>query len=128
MKKFLDEFKEFAVQGNAIQMAVGVVIGAAFGAIVTSLVRDIIMPFIGILTGSVSFAALKWVIGNTEIPYGMFIQSSFDFILTAMAIFMMIRVMNKLTKPKLVVEEPEPEDTEEVALLKSILKELQNKK
>ena len=98
MGKFLSDFKEFAMRGNVVDMAVGVVIGGAFGKIVTSLVGEIIMPAVGVITGGVNFSDLKWVIkaaatdaAGTEIPevaigYGAFIQSVLDFLIIAFCI------------------------------------------
>lgn len=134
MKNFLKEFKDFAIKGNAIELAVGVVIGGAFGKIVTSLVNDIIMPFVSLITGAVNFADMKWLIRTTSdgtevfLTYGNFIQSGVDFLLTAFAIFMVIRALNKVSKKKEeVVEEKvvEEKPSEEIVLLQNILKELQ---
>lgn len=117
MKKFLNEFKEFAMKGNVVDMAVGVVIGAAFGKIVTSLVNDIIMPVVGVLTGGTNFSEYKWVIkqGVTEgteiitpevaVTWGTFVQTIVDFIIIAFCIFLAIKVMNKMRRKP----EPEPE-------------------
>ena len=79
MKKFLGEFKEFAAKGNVVDLAVGVIIGGAFGKIVTSLVNDIIMPLVAIPTGKVNFTELKYTVGETVIAYGAFIQTIVDF-------------------------------------------------
>lgn len=119
MKKFLNEFKEFAMRGNVVDMAVGVIIGAAFGKIVTSLVNDIIMPAIGMLTGGVNFSDYKWVIqkGVTEgteivtpevaITWGAFVQTVFDFVIIAFCIFVAIKFINNLKR------KPEPEPAPE---------------
>lgn len=111
------EFKEFAVKGNAIDMAVGIIIGATFGKIVSSLVGDIIMPLIGILMGGVDFTGLKAEIMGATVKYGMFIQNLIDFIIIAFAIFMMVRMINKLKKKE---EEKPAEPTKEEALLTEI--------
>ena len=103
---FIKEFKEFAVKGNVTDMAVGVIIGGAFGKIVTSLVNDILMPVLGILTGGIDFTGLKATIGDANITYGQFVQSVIDFVIIAFCIFLMIKGMNKLNKKK---EEPAPE-------------------
>jgi len=111
MSSFLKEFKEFAVKGNAIDMAVGVIIGGAFGKIVSSIVDDIIMPPIGWLIGGVDFKELKITlpskspIGDGEvveatINYGNFIQTTIDFLIIALCIFMLVRFINKLSKSK----------------------------
>ena len=103
---FIKEFREFAVRGNVVDMAVGVIIGGAFGKIVSSLVGDIVMPVLGILTGSVDCKDLKIVlaeaVGNTPavtLNYGLFIQNVLDFIIIAFAIFMMVKGINKIKKP-----------------------------
>lgn len=103
--KIIDEFKSFAVKGNVIDMAVGIIIGAAFGKIVTSFVNDVIMPPIGILIGGVKFSSLKIVlkeaVGETPaiaINYGNFLQVTFDFLIIALAIFMVIKAINAAKK------------------------------
>ena len=104
---FIKEFREFAMRGNVVDMAVGVIIGGAFGKIVSSLVADVFMPVLGILTGGVDFKDLKITLADAvgETPavtlnYGVFIQNVFDFIIIAFAIFMMIKALNKLKKPE----------------------------
>ena len=95
----LKEFKEFAIKGNAIDMAVGLVIGAAFGKIVTSLVNDIIMPPIGLLLGKVDFSSLAIHLNEkTAIKYGIFINNVLDFVIVAFAIFLVIKQINRLKK------------------------------
>ena len=95
----LKEFKEFAVKGNAIDMAVGLVIGAAFGKIVTSLVNDIIMPPIGLLLGKMDFSSLAIQLNEkTAIKYGLFINNLIDFVIVAFAIFLVIKQINRLKK------------------------------
>lgn len=103
--EIINEFKKFAVKGNVIDMAVGVIIGGGFGKIVTSLVNDIIMPTVGSMLGGVKFKQLKYVYqaaqdGSPEIAlnYGNFIQTSFDFLIVAFCVFMMVRTINKLKK------------------------------
>ena len=116
---FIKEFKEFAVKGNVMDMAVGVIIGGAFGKIVTSLVNDVLMPIVGKLTGGISFTDLFVTLGDGEfktlaaaqeagaavLAYGQFIQNIIDFIIIAFCIFLMIKAMNKMKKK----EEPAPE-------------------
>ena len=109
---FIKEFREFAMRGNVVDMAVGVIIGGAFGKIVSSLVADVFMPVLGILTGGVDFKDLKITlvdaVGETPavtLNYGVFIQNVFDFIIIAFAIFMMIKALNKLKKPEEKVKE-----------------------
>ena len=134
MKKFLSEFKEFAMRGNVIDMAIGVVIGGAFGKITTSLVNDIIMPLISMITGGVDFTAWKWVlkaaVGETPevaVNFGNLISVILDFIIIAFVIFLMIKGMNKLHKKK--EEEPAPEapaaptSEELLAEIRDLLKE-----
>ena len=121
---FVKEFKEFAMKGNVMDMAVGVIIGGAFGKIVTSLVDDVLMPIIGMLTGGVDFNGLVAKVGDATVKYGTFIQNIIDFLIIALCIFCMIKAMNKLKKQ----EEPAPEapaghTTEELlADIKDILK------
>lgn len=143
MKKFLQEFKEFAMKGNVIDMAVGVVIGAAFGKIVTSLVNDIIMPAVGMLTGGVNFSDYKWIIQQSvkqgeeiitpevAITWGAFVQTVFDFLIIAFCIFVAIKAINKLKREK--AAEPEtpaapagPTQEELLTQIRDLLKE-QNK-
>ncbi|TCP93377.1 large conductance mechanosensitive channel [Cricetibacter osteomyelitidis] len=124
---FMKEFREFAMKGNVVDMAVGVIIGGAFGKIVSSLVADIAMPVLGILTGGVDFKDLKIVLAEAvgETPavtlnYGAFIQNVFDFIVIAFAIFMMIKAINKLKRQQPAVEEAPAEPTAEEKLLTEI--------
>ncbi len=108
---FISEFKEFAMKGNVMDMAVGVIIGGAFGKIVSSLVDDILMPCVGMITGNVDFTNLAFQIGEGEgaavLKYGMFIQNVVDFLIVAFCIFLMLKGINKLNRKK--VEEPAPE-------------------
>ena len=106
------EFKEFAMKGNVVDMAVGIVIGAAFGKIVSSFVADVIMPIIGLFVGGVDFTTMKYVlkeaVGETAavtVNYGVFIQNVFDFVIVAFAIFMVIKGMNNMKKEEEEVEE-----------------------
>lgn len=105
MTQILREFREFAVKGNVVDMAVGVVIGAAFGKIVSSVVNDLIMPPVGLLVGGVDFSQLKLILqsaadGKTEVAirYGVFFQTVFDFVIVAWAIFMAVKVINQLKR------------------------------
>ena len=95
MKKFIGDFKTFISRGNVMDMAVGVIIGAAFGKIVTSLVNDILMPLIGVILGGLDFSGLAIKIGNASIKYGSFIQSVIDFLIVAVCIFTMIKFFDK---------------------------------
>ncbi|KAK2701693.1 hypothetical protein QYM36_019655 [Artemia franciscana] len=129
----VSEFKEFAMRGNVMDMAVGIIIGGAFGKIITSLVNDMIMPVVGKLMGGVDFSNLFINLGDGDfatlaaaqeagaatLNYGAFIQSAIDFLIIAFAIFMMIRAMNNLSK-KEEVEEAPAEPSEDVVLLREI--------
>jgi len=113
------EFKDFAMKGNAVDMAVGVVIGGAFGKIVTSLVNDIIMPIFGIILGGIDFTHLELPAGDAAIKYGAFIQSIVDFLIIAFSIFMFLKVINRKKEEK--KEEPaEPKPSREEVLLTQI--------
>lgn len=123
---FFKEFRDFAMRGNVVDLAVGVIIGAAFGKIVSSLVANIIMPPLGLLIGGVDFKQFKWVLKPAEgtvpavvMEYGSFIQSIFDFVIVAFAIFVAIKLMNKLYKKK-EVEKVDPKPTNEELLLTEI--------
>ena len=96
----LEEFKKFALKGNIMDLAVGVVIGGAFQKIVNSLVNDIIMPAISILTGNVDFSDMVWTVGDASIKYGNFITTIVDFLIIAFSIFLVIKYLNKLNKLK----------------------------
>ena len=123
---FIKEFKEFAVKGNVMDMAVGVIIGAAFGKIVTSLVNDILMPIIGMLTGGIDFTGLKATIGEANITYGQFVQSVIDFVIVAFCIFLMLKGINKLNRKKEEPAEPAapagPTQEELLAEIRDLLK------
>lgn len=120
MKKFVSEFKEFISRGNVLDMAVGVVIGGAFTAIVTALVDNIITPLIGVLVGGLDFTGLSVKVGEATIGYGAFIQAVINFLLISFVIFCVIRSFNKLAKKK--EEEPAapPAPVEDVVLLREI--------
>ena len=95
---FVKEFKEFAMKGNVVDLAVGVIIGAAFGKIVSSLVENILMPFIGILLHGVNFKELSVNVGNAQIKYGMFLGAVLDFLIIAFVLFLIIKAITKLQK------------------------------
>jgi large conductance mechanosensitive channel len=124
---FIKEFKEFAMKGNVMDMAVGVIIGGAFGKIVSSLVDDVLMPIIGMLTGGVDFTTLAAKVGDAEVKYGTFIQNIIDFLIIALCIFLMIKGMNKLNKKKEEEPAPAPEPPAEEKLLTEIRDLLKNK-
>ena len=135
LKSFSTEFKEFISRGNVVDLAVGVIMGGAFGKIVTSLVNDIIMPLVGIILGGLDFTNLKLTLGEAEITYGLFIQNVIDFLIVSACIFVMIKFINKFTKKKEAAEKKEevkeePKKSEEVLLLEEIrdLLKNQNKK
>ncbi|MCK9305849.1 MAG: large-conductance mechanosensitive channel protein MscL [Bacteroidales bacterium] len=128
----LTEFKQFAMRGNVMDMAVGIIIGGAFGKIVSSFVSDVLMPPIGLILGGVNFTELKATIkeavveaGETVVPavtinYGTFIQVTIDFLIIAFAIFMMIKFMNSLSRKKEEAPAPPPAPAEDITLLKEI--------
>ena len=108
----IKEFKEFAVRGNVVDMAVGVIIGGAFGKIVTSLVEDMIMPLIGVVIGGVDFTSLVLNVRGVDVTYGNFIQQVFNFLIISFCIFIVIKGMNSMKK-KEAVELVLPEPTKE---------------
>jgi large conductance mechanosensitive channel len=130
----LKEFKEFAMRGNVIDLAVGVVIGAAFGKIVSSVVADVIMPPIGLLLGGVDFTELKLVmkeaVGETPavtLNYGSFIQTCVDFLIIAFAIFLLVKLINSLKREEAAAPPPPPAPSAEEALLTEIRDLLKNR-
>lgn len=136
-KGFFAEFKEFIARGNVMDMAVGVIIGGAFGKISASLVNDIIMPLISMLTGGVDFSSWKWVlspaVGETPevaVNFGLFLATVLDFIIIAFAVFCMIKAINSFHRKKEEAPaqpEPEPEPSNEEKLLAEIRDLLKNK-
>ena len=135
------EFKEFAMRGNVMDMAVGIIIGAAFGRIVTSLVNDVVMPPIGLLMGNLDFSSLYVNLGSTDyasladaeaagapvIKYGMFINNILDFVIVAFAIFLVIRAMNSLKRKEEAAPAAPPEPSDEAKLLTEIRDVLREK-
>lgn len=118
MKAFIKEFKEFISRGNVIDLAVGVIIGGAFKAIVDSLVNNILMPVIGGLTGGIDLSELSFTIRNTSIAYGLFLNAIINFLIISLAIFVAIKVVSKARRQK---EEKEEEViSEEIQLLREI--------
>ena len=113
MKKFFQDFKKFISKGNIIDLAVGVIIGGAFGKIVSSLVNDIIMPLIGILIGGYNFSELSWKIGEATVKYGSFLQSVVDFLIIALSIFAVLKLMMKLISLRKHEEEEKADEEEE---------------
>lgn len=131
--KFLDEFKAFALKGNVVDMAVGIIIGGAFGKIVSSIVNDVIMPPIGLLVGGVNFTDLKIVMKEAvaDVPavtinYGNFVQVTIDFLIIAFAIFMVIKFMNNLSKKKEVAVEAPPPDPPAPSKEEELLSEIRD--
>ena len=133
----MQEFKAFAMRGNVMDMAVGIVIGGAFGKIVSSLVSDVIMPPIGMLTGGIDFSAMKWVlkpaddsdpkhkIAEVAVNYGTFINTIITFIIVAFAIFMVIKLMNRLQQKKEEAPAAPPADVALLTEIRDLLKDKQ---
>lgn len=124
MKNFVEEFKAFAMKGNVVDLAVAVVIGAAFGKIVSSLVENIVMPLIGLLLGGVNFTSWSYQIGEGEemvtVAYGLFIQNVFDFLVIALAVFLAIKAMSKLQRKEEEAPATPAAPSEEIVLLREI--------
>ena len=129
----IKEFKEFISRGNVVDLAVGVIMGSAFGKIVTSLVNDIIMPLVGIIIGGIDFTSLSIKIKDSTIMYGSFIQNVVDFLIVAICIFVMVKMINKLNnlnkkKEKREEEKEEVKKSDEVLLLEEIRDLLKKRK
>lgn len=127
MKKFISEFKEFISKGDVMSMAVGIIIGGAFTAIVNSLVGDVITPLLGIIIGGIDFTGIKITVGGAELMVGNFIQAVIVFLLTALVIFWMMKIFNRVFTRKQAEEapaepaEPEPAPVpEDIQLLREI--------
>jgi large conductance mechanosensitive channel len=123
---FIQEFKDFAVQGNMVDLAVGVIIGGAFGKIVSSVVSDVIMPPIGVVMGGVNFTDLKYILKPAEagtaavtLNYGNFLQVTVDFLIVAFCVFLLVKGINSMRRPQL-APEPTPLEPTETALLSEI--------
>ena len=129
MKNFMKEFREFISRGNVMDMAVGIIIGGAFTAIVTALVDSILMPIIGAISGGLSVEQMSWKVGEASIGYGAFLQAVINFLLVAWVLFLIIKGLNKakaaLTKPAEETEEEEavPEDVALLTEIRDLLKE-----
>lgn len=128
IKKGIEEFKQFITKGNVVDLAVGVIIGGAFGKIVTSLVNDILMPIIGVLLGGLKFSELSITVGSADIKYGSFIQNIVDFLIIAFCIFLFIKIINIFLKKNKKEETKAPLINEEVKLLGEIRDLLKNKR
>ncbi|MBQ1888857.1 MAG: large-conductance mechanosensitive channel protein MscL [Firmicutes bacterium] len=118
--KFAKEFKSFISRGNVVDMAVGVVIGGAFTAIITSLVNDVIMPIIGMVTGGINFSELKATVGSAELCYGNFIQAIVNFLLVALVLFCVIKALNNMKKKEEEKPAEPPKPAEDIVLLTEI--------
>lgn len=132
LNKGVSEFKEFITKGDVVDLAVGVIVGGAFGKIVTSLVNDILMPIIGIIVGGIDFTNLSIDIVDAKIMYGSFIQQIIDFLIISVCIFIFVKIIGRFTRRKEAQEEvvEKVEKSEEVVLLEEIrdlLKEQKNK-
>jgi large conductance mechanosensitive channel len=116
----IKEFKEFILRGNVLDLAVAVIIGAAFTAIINSLVNDIIMPIIGLILGGIDFTSLAYQVGDATITYGNFIQAIINFLLVALVLFLIIRSINRFNRKEEAAPPPPPEPTTEERLLTEI--------
>ena len=130
MKKFLEEFKAFAMRGNVMDLAVGVIVGGAFSSITNSLINDMIMPSVGIFVGEASFANLQIQVGGAVITYGNFIQAVLNFLILAFVVFCMVKAVNRLTNkkeaPKAVAAPPAPSaEAKLLTEIRDLLKEKQ---
>lgn len=129
MKAFIPEFKEFIAKGNVMSMAVGIIVGSAFTAIVTSLNQDIITPLLGLILGQIDFTSLSITVGNASIAYGNFIQAVITFLITALTLFLILKAFNRFTAKKKEAEEekteepaPVPEDIQLLTEIRDLLK------
>lgn len=121
IKSIMKEFKEFISKGNVVDLAVGVIVGGAFGKIVTSLVNDILMPLLGVILGGINFGGLTLKVGSAVVAYGSFLQNVIDFLIISFCIFVFVKFINKLTiKNKKEEATVEPVKSEEVILLEEI--------
>ena len=116
----LQEFKSFAMKGNVVDLAVGVIIGAAFGKIVASLVEDVIMPVLGTLVGGINFSGLAITVGSATIKYGKFVQTCLDFLIIAWAIFVAVQVINRLKREEPAAPAAPPAPPRQEVLLEEI--------
>ena len=124
MKKFFHEFKEFAMRGNVMDLAGGVIVGGAFSAITTSLINDILMPLIGIFVSETSFANLTITVGSAVITYGNFIQAVINFLIMAFVVFCMVKGINRLSRKK--EEAPPPPPAKEPSAEEKLLAEIRD--
>lgn len=124
VKSILNEFKSFIARGNVVDLAVGVVIGGAFGKIVTSLVNDIIMPLIGVLLGGLNFSALSIKVGSASVTYGNFIQNIIDFLIIAASIFLFVKLINKISRRQDSDTKDTKKEDEQLVVLREIRDQL----
>jgi large conductance mechanosensitive channel len=126
MKNFFKEFETFAVRGNALDLAIGVVIGAAFGQVTNSLSTNILTPFVGLVLGGHNFSNLSiTLLGDAKIQYGLFLQALLNFVLIALALFLMVKLINRLTsKHQQEEDQAKPIESAELLVLKQIRDEL----
>ena len=120
MKKFLEEVKAFAMRGNVMDLAVGVIVGGAFSSITTSLINDIIMPIVGVFVSEASFANLSVSVGGAVITYGNFIQAVLNFVILAFVVFCMVKAVNRVARKKEAAPPPPPAPSGEEKLLAEI--------
>lgn len=123
--KFISDFKSFIARGNVVDLAVGVVIGSAFGKIVSSVVDDILMPIIGVLIGGIDFSSLSVKVGEANIAYGSFVQNVIDFLIIALFVFIVVKFFERFNKKE--KEEIEKQEDEQIVLLREIRDALKNK-
>ncbi len=128
MKKFLQEFKTFAMRGNVMDLAVGVIVGGAFSSITNSLINDIIMPIVGIFVSQASFADLPLSVGGAVITYGNFIQAVLNFVILAFVVFCMVKAVNRVAHTQKKEEAPPPAPSHEEKLLTEIRDLLKERK
>jgi large conductance mechanosensitive channel len=129
IKKISKEFRDFINRGNVVDLAVGVVIGGAFGKIISSLVDDILMPAVGVLMGGFDFSDLAVTIGSANLKYGNFVQNVIDFLIIAACIFIFVKIINKLqtaAKPKTETDKIVKKENEQLVVLKEIRDQLKN--
>lgn len=127
MKKFLNEFKSFISRGNVLDMAIGVIIGTAFSAIIKSLVDNVMMPIIGIIIGGIDFSSLAITFGDAEIKYGVFLQAVLNFLIIAFVLFCLLKLINKVHKKPEEKPAKAPEIPQDIKLLTEIRDLLQKK-
>ncbi len=119
MKRYFEDFKSFAIRGNVMDLAIGIIIGAAFAKIVDSLVKDVIMPMLGIIIGGVDFTKLSFGVDGAQIMYGNFLQAVFNLLIVAFALFIAVKAIKKIRKSRK-KEPPKEEDPEDIQLLREI--------